>query len=289
MPHKDLDARRSYMREYDRNRQKKKAAIAREKYRLNPEVKRQQNREWYAAHSEVKRAYHQKNRDRILRQQQERRITGGEMIKARKREAYWRNIEKSRQRERDRYPKREVAHKAYCLMYYRQNSEALKARNREYNKAHLEQRRAAAKARYWAKRDELREKNQAWRAVHGKEWAKAYRQANPEKCKAFSIRGRTLRRARLRAVRIGDKAELTSYYERVYTAVNVCCFWCLKDIPLGKRTVDHYIPLRHGGAHSVENLRPCCKRCNSSKRDKMPEEFMRVLIDKGHGDATSGS
>jgi 5-methylcytosine-specific restriction endonuclease McrA len=35
-------------------------------------------------------------------------------------------------------------------------------------------------------------------------------------------------------------------------------------------TVDHVIPLSKGGAHTLDNMRCCCLRCNSAKADSLP-------------------
>jgi 5-methylcytosine-specific restriction endonuclease McrA len=39
-------------------------------------------------------------------------------------------------------------------------------------------------------------------------------------------------------------------------------------------TVDHIIPVAKGGTDDLDNLVAACKRCNFSKQDKMPDEFM---------------
>jgi 5-methylcytosine-specific restriction endonuclease McrA len=39
-------------------------------------------------------------------------------------------------------------------------------------------------------------------------------------------------------------------------------------------TVDHIIPVAKGGSDDPENLVAACKRCNFSKQDKMPDEFV---------------
>jgi 5-methylcytosine-specific restriction endonuclease McrA len=50
---------------------------------------------------------------------------------------------------------------------------------------------------------------------------------------------------------------------------NLTCFYC-KDFPT---TVDHVVPLIHGGTNYQENLVPCCRPCNSSKGDKSLAEW----------------
>jgi len=44
--------------------------------------------------------------------------------------------------------------------------------------------------------------------------------------------------------------------------------------------IDHYVPLSKGGEHTLENVRPSCARCNLTKNNKMPEDFMKTLRNK---------
>ena len=39
-------------------------------------------------------------------------------------------------------------------------------------------------------------------------------------------------------------------------------------------TVDHIIPVAKGGTDDPENLVAACRKCNFSKQDKMPDEFV---------------
>jgi hypothetical protein len=50
------------------------------------------------------------------------------------------------------------------------------------------------------------------------------------------------------------------------------CAYC--DIG-GKNTVDHVLPLIHGGLDQADNVAPSCKSCNSSKRDRPVETWYR--------------
>jgi 5-methylcytosine-specific restriction endonuclease McrA len=48
------------------------------------------------------------------------------------------------------------------------------------------------------------------------------------------------------------------------------CFYCGSDGPL---TMDHVIPISRGGRHSVGNLLPACKGCNSTKNNRTIMEW----------------
>jgi 5-methylcytosine-specific restriction endonuclease McrA len=41
------------------------------------------------------------------------------------------------------------------------------------------------------------------------------------------------------------------------------CAYCFK--PLDVVTIDHFTPISRGGDNDIDNLVPCCQRCNSSK------------------------
>lgn len=51
------------------------------------------------------------------------------------------------------------------------------------------------------------------------------------------------------------------------------CKYCGSSINL---QIDHYIPLSKGGKHEISNLVIACRSCNCSKKDIMPEDWIRI-------------
>jgi hypothetical protein len=45
-------------------------------------------------------------------------------------------------------------------------------------------------------------------------------------------------------------------------------------------TIDHAHPVSQGGTDAMNNLVPCCKSCNSSKRNRTIDEFRKVIYFK---------
>lgn len=52
------------------------------------------------------------------------------------------------------------------------------------------------------------------------------------------------------------------------------CWYCGDTLkPFSTFSIDHVTPVIAGGSHHIDNLVPCCKRCNSKKRDRHVEVF----------------
>lgn len=61
------------------------------------------------------------------------------------------------------------------------------------------------------------------------------------------------------------------------------CYICLKKIPKDEfATVDHVISISDGGSNSRENLRCCCKRCNSDKNRLSLDKYLKKIDSKRH-------
>lgn len=98
----------------------------------------------------------------------------------------------------------------------------------------------------------------------------AWKAANPDLVRADNRR----RRARkLNAEQDGHThAELLAHWAA--NAIDAASCWLRGPECTGNADhIDHVEPLARGGAHTVQNLRPACARCNLSKSDKTLEEW----------------
>jgi len=55
------------------------------------------------------------------------------------------------------------------------------------------------------------------------------------------------------------------------------CFYCEKYFPAKQLTMDHVLPLAKGGLSIKSNLVPCCKSCNTIKKNMLPTEWIEFL------------
>ena len=55
------------------------------------------------------------------------------------------------------------------------------------------------------------------------------------------------------------------------------CHYCGRPTPPRELTMDHVVPIVRGGASEKGNVVPCCKECNSRKRDLLPLEWEEYL------------
>lgn len=60
--------------------------------------------------------------------------------------------------------------------------------------------------------------------------------------------------------------------EAVFIRDNYICQYCAFSV-VHRPICDHYIPLVLGGSDEIDNLKTCCKPCNSSKGGKHPDSW----------------
>ena len=55
------------------------------------------------------------------------------------------------------------------------------------------------------------------------------------------------------------------------------CHYCRQSFPPKELTMDHVIPLARGGRSEKFNLVPCCKDCNTKKKQMLPAEWKSYM------------
>lgn len=123
---------------------------------------------------------------------------------------------------------------------------------------HPEQAKASRQATDRKRRDEP---GRTW--ADGKDRLREWIAAHPEQV-AESHR---LRQAKRRAACRGGSLTATEWQAQL-EVFGHCCAYCLASGV--KLTIDHVIPLKHGGRHEIDNVVPACGPCNSRKQARGP-------------------
>lgn len=125
--------------------------------------------------------------------------------------------------------------------------------------------------------DQIKKAHRNWNIAH-KEYKMEYRATHPEyvqrqqehekerrksdRVKQMRIVWENNRRAR----KIGNGVVTQDEWNAVLEFYGYKCLRCKRtDVPL---TQDHVMPLKLGGKHSISNLQPLCRSCNSIKQAK---------------------
>ena len=111
-------------------------------------------------------------------------------------------------------------------------------------------------ARYLSERD------------HRLEYAREYQRNNPQ------VPQRAKRKRKAHMAGAGIFTVSSRDWAGICTRFNNRCFYCESE---GVMTMDHVVPVSRGGRHSIGNLVPACKTCNSSKRDRTIMEWRLKL------------
>ena len=149
-------------------------------------------------------------------------------------------------------------HAQHVKNWQTHNAERFRDANMKWKHTHKKQRNEQNKK--WAKEhpEKRRKTDTAWRNKNP-EYGKNWRKNNKEKIKHYAQN----RRARI----LGNGGELT--VEEWYAILDFYghkCLCCGRDDV--KLTIDHVLPIFHGGKHSADNVQPLCGPCNSRKKDK---------------------
>ena len=55
------------------------------------------------------------------------------------------------------------------------------------------------------------------------------------------------------------------------------CHYCGRATPRKELTMDHIVPVSRGGKSTRGNVVPCCKECNTAKKQLLPMEWEQYL------------
>ncbi len=55
------------------------------------------------------------------------------------------------------------------------------------------------------------------------------------------------------------------------------CHYCGRSTPSKELTMDHIVPISRGGKSTKGNVVPCCKACNTAKKQLLPIEWEAYL------------
>ena len=62
------------------------------------------------------------------------------------------------------------------------------------------------------------------------------------------------------------------------------CHYCGRPAEPKELTMDHIVPVSRGGRSTKNNVVPCCKECNSAKKQLLPMEWEQYLKKFSHSD-----
>ena len=184
---------------------------------------------------------------------------------------YASNQKEIRKRRKADYHANPDKYRAEAKVYHDKRREKDPASLKEYHSAyylaHKDALNAARKALYWSDP----EKERAYR--------RAYNETHREQIRAgvrdwFRRHPHVTRLAANKRRAAWAKVEDTLTPEQLEETLeyfNYRCGYCLIDLrtlPKFFRTFDHLVAIKLGGSNTQDNVIPCCKYCNSRKKDR---------------------
>ena len=151
--------------------------------------------------------------------------------------------------------------------YYEENREAIAERERSYREENRDA--IAARKRRWQEenREALAEYKRRYREENREAIAERMRRYNEENPHVQWTSG-----YRFRAAKYGFPLMIEDFTKAdVIAKYGDHCAYC----ETGEfEELEHYTPVKAGGPHTLENVRPSCSACNRAKSDADPEEWL---------------
>ena len=136
--------------------------------------------------------------------------------------------------------------------YYWQNPELFRTRSKKWAREH---------------KDQVAVKNYLYKSANAtylNQLSRQWRAANPEK---------VIEQNNRRRQRIANNGLFFIRPKEIRKLLAQPCFYCGAK----SQHLDHVVPIKRGGVHSIGNLLPACAPCNQSKSDKLLTEWRRDL------------
>jgi 5-methylcytosine-specific restriction endonuclease McrA len=194
------------------------------------------------------------------------------------------------------YPRCKVCARAVKTESYRRHAEQRRTYCQVWYREHVAERRQYSQARYPSKREYYIAAAKRWSQEHPERvkvnrqrhvatgYYKRYHEQNRERKNAKDRRWRHARpavnldRVRRREARkcaapVVEKIDRAALYARD----NWICYRCERVCTPANITLDHVVPLTRGGSHTADNLRVCCRSCNSRKGRHLLTELAYIL------------
>jgi 5-methylcytosine-specific restriction endonuclease McrA len=220
-------------------------------------------------HSQCKacvKAYAQENAEKLREYHRAYREANAETLREQKREYAQENAERLREYHRAREANAEAL-REYGRAYFAANSEVLLAKQKARYEANKEKILGQQHNYYLANIDIIRKRQ------------RAYYEANADTIRAYNRKFaaehpelRLVSYHKRRALIKGNGGTYTVAEKRMlYENQRGLCAYCERS---EKLTIDHIIPISKGGSNDISNICLACLRCNLSKREKTPEQWV---------------
>ena len=156
---------------------------------------------------------------------------------------------------------------------YAENPEPTKARSKRWKEENRDRAKELDHIRYMANRDKAIERARQWRINHPEQdrmLKRRWEAAHPE---ATLLKVHRRRARKLDAPR----NDLTlKQWQAIKAYYGQKCVYCGRKT--ARLTQDHITPLSKGGSHTVSNVLPACRPCNSKKGVGAPPIPVQPLL-----------
>lgn len=224
----------------------------------------------YATNAEAigayQRAYRAANIDKIREDKRTYRAANIEKIKAHKRAYYAANAQTINERHRTYRTANVEARREYRRVYNAANAEAIREQKRVYRAANIDHIREKDRA-YYANIVQAKLKHDAAYAKAKRDYIRAHRAANPDLYRAATHR-------RLALIKGNGGSFTTQELMHMRLTQGGFCAYCQYQHDPDALTIDHIIPITQGGRHEAANICLACPRCNYSKHDRTPDQWL---------------